>query len=91
LPKAAGGQPRRGLGCSLPDLRANSRWRPRSCENAYRTSLSAKSTRQNGPGSTIAFSVRVEGPQKLLIASVFTQARPEADRHERQLRGAWLD
>src|SRR6516165_11155615 len=48
------------------------------CENECRTGSAEKSTRQNGPGSTIVASPRVGGPPKLLVARVFTQARSEA-------------
>ena len=49
------------------------------CENECRTGSAEKSTRQNGPGSTIVASPRVGGPPKLLVARVFTQARPEGE------------
>jgi hypothetical protein len=43
------------------------------CENSSRCSSRETLTSQIGPGSTIAFSVMVEGPPKLRSSQLFTQ------------------
>ena len=59
------------VGSSAPNVGCAAR----SCENTCRCGVSEKSTRQNGPGSTIVASPRVEGPPNLLAADVFTRPR----------------